>query len=282
MKLGLNGATIMRSPIEDDVTIAAETGFSAIEFWAAKLDAHDGPLEQLGERVRASGLMPSCVNSIENITARDGAGRQAVLEELRHRVAMARALGAPAIVVVPSCVTGAVARSEAIADAVDTLRAMSDEAGDVTLAFEFLGKPGCTVPTLDMAIEIVERVDRANVGIVLDVFHFYAGGSALEDVRRIPLEKLQVVHLNGAENLPKSQLTDAHRLYPGEGVVPAVDILRLLRERGYDGVASVEIFRPEYWEQDPRTVARAAFTGATGTLLAAGYALASPTSDTAS
>lgn len=272
MKLGLNGATIMPSPIEDDIPIAAGCGFDAIEFWSAKLDAYAGPLEQLSDRVRTAGLTPSCINSIENITGRDPGRRTALLEELGRRVAMARALGAPAIVVVPSCVNAPVARDEAIEDAVDVLRAMSDVAGDVTLAFEFLGKPGCTVPTLDMAIEVVERVDRQNVGMVLDVFHFYAGGSVLDDVRRIPLEKLQVVHLNGAEDVPKAQLTDAHRLYPGEGVIPAVDVLRVLRERGYDGTASVEIFRPAYWQRPPGEVARAAFAGATAVMNAAGYA----------
>jgi 2-keto-myo-inositol isomerase len=271
MKLGLNGATIMPSPIEDDIDIAAACGFTAIEFWAAKLDSYSGSMSRLRERVDRVGLAPSCINSIEDITCRDASGRAALLDELRERVAMANALGAPAIVVVPSCRDERLSRGDAIADAVDVLRTMSDVAGDIVLAFEFLGKPGCTVPTLDMAIDIIEAVDRSNVGMVLDVFHFYAGGSALDDVRRVLLDKLQVVHLNGAEDLPKPALTDAHRLYPEEGVVPAVEILRLLRERGYDGVASVEIFRPEYWQQPSDDVARHALEGARTVLRAAGY-----------
>jgi len=40
VRLALNGATIMPSPIEDDIDIAAECGFAALEIWAAKLDAH--------------------------------------------------------------------------------------------------------------------------------------------------------------------------------------------------------------------------------------------------
>ena len=34
MKLALNGATIMRSPLDQDVEIAAECGYDAIEVWA--------------------------------------------------------------------------------------------------------------------------------------------------------------------------------------------------------------------------------------------------------
>jgi 2-keto-myo-inositol isomerase len=275
MKLGLNGATIMQSAIENDIDIAARCGYDAIEFWAEKLDAFAAqrPLEELAVAVAQSGLAPSCINSIENITCLGADERQSVISELRHRVAMAKALHAPSIVVVPSCRDEGVPRGDAIADAVDVLRAMSDVAGDVSLAFEFLGKPGSTVPTLGMAIEITERVDRANVGMVLDVFHFYAGGSDPDDLQRIPLEKLLVVHLNGAEDLPRNQLTDAHRLYPGEGVIPIVEILRALRERGYDGVASVEIFRPAYWEQDAYATAVAALRSAANVLVAAGYQL---------
>jgi 2-keto-myo-inositol isomerase len=87
----------------------------------------------------------------------------------------------------------------------------------------------------------------------------------------VALDRLLVVHLNGCEDLPREQLTDAHRLYPGEGVTPVVAILRILRARGWDGVASVEIFRPEYWRQDSRLVARNAHTAAVSVLIAAGY-----------
>jgi 2-keto-myo-inositol isomerase len=273
VKLGLNGATIMRSPIEQDVEVAAACGYSALEFWAAKVDAYvsSRPLEELAEQVQRSGLTPWCINSIEGITCRDDAGRRKLLAELRRRVTMARTLGAPSIVVVPSQRSERLEREAAIADAVEVLRAMSDAAGDVSLAFEFLGKPGCTVPTLDMAVEIVERVERANVGMVLDGFHFYAGGSDLADLHRMPIDRLVVVHLNGCEDRPRSELTDAHRLYPGEGVIPGASILRILKERGYDGVASVEIFRPEYWTQNPRDVARRAKAGAVSVLEAAGY-----------
>jgi 2-keto-myo-inositol isomerase len=151
------------------------------------------------------------------------------------------------------------------------LRAMSDVAGEVGLAFEFLGKPGCSVPTLDMAIEIVGAVDRANVGMVIDTFHFPAGGSVFADLDRVPIDRLFVVHLNGCEDRRREELTDAHRLYPGEGVIPSAEILSRLQARGYDGVVSIEIFRPEYWAQDPREVARTAKARAEAILTKAGY-----------
>jgi 2-keto-myo-inositol isomerase len=54
---------------------------------------------------------------------------------------------------------------------------------------------------------------------------------------------------------------------------PDESILTALHARGYDGVASIEIFRPEYWEQDPREVARTAFERAGRVLTSAGYSV---------
>ncbi len=275
MRLALNGATIMHSPIEDNVEIAAACGYTVLEIWAGKLGPYlrSHTLEQLGEHMRACRIAPWCINSIEDITYRGAAGRGALLEELRSMAAAARALGAPSIVVVPGPQPDGRSRSDAVRESVNVLRAMSDVAGDRGLAFEFLGKPGCAVPLLDMAVEIVGRVDRPNVGMVIDTFHFYAGGSRVEDIDAVAVEKLNVVHLNGCEDIRRAALTDAHRLYPGEGVIPIESILTALHARGYDGVASIEIFRPEYWEQDPREVARTAFERAGRVLAAAGYSV---------
>ncbi len=275
MKLALNGATIMHSPLADDLEIAAETGFDALEVWAGKLDAYlaDHSLEELGGRMQALGVQPWCINSIENITPRDQTGRAEIMEQLQHTAAIARTIVAPSIVVVPGTAPDGFGRGTAVADAVDVLRQMSDVAGDISLAFEFLGKPGCSVPTLDMAIEIVTEVDRANVGMVIDTFHFHAGGSLLSDLVRVPIDKLFVVHLNGCEDLPRPELTDAHRLFPGEGAIPIEEILRPLHAAGFDGTMSIEIFRPEYWERDPREVAREARTKAAQVLAHVGYTI---------
>lgn len=273
MRLALNGATIMHSPLAGDLEIAAQSGFSALEVWAPKLEAYlcDRTLEELAGRMLALGIQPWCINSIEDITPRDALGRARVIDKLERTAAIARAIGAPSIVVVPGRASAGVGRAAAVSDAVEVLRMMSDVAGEVGLAFEFLGKPGCSVPTLDMAIEIVTEVDRPNVGMVIDTFHFYAGGSRIADLARVPLDRLFVVHLNGCEDLPRAELTDAHRLFPGEGVIPIGEILGALKARGFDGTMSIEIFRPEYWEREPLEVARQAHAAAAAVLVKAGY-----------
>jgi len=53
-------------------------------------------------------------------------------------------------------------------------------------------------------------------------------------------------------------INDAHRLLPGLGILPLEEIIAAFKRIGYDANASVEIFRPEYWERDPFELAREA------------------------
>jgi len=43
---------------------------------------------------------------------------------------------------------------------------------------------------------------------------------------------------------------------PGLGILPLKEMLAAFKRIGYDAVASVEIFRPEYWDRDPFELAR--------------------------
>ena len=101
-------------------------------------------------------------------------------------------------------------------------------------------------------------MNRENIGLVIDTFHFYAGNSSLEAIETLNPEKLFIFHINDAENLPKDQLTDAHRLYPGLGILPIKEIKQRFDQIGYDRMVSIEIFRPEYWDENPFEVAKRA------------------------
>ena len=55
---------------------------------------------------------------------------------------------------------------------------------------------------------------------------------------------------------PREQLTDAHRVYPGDGVAPWQEILSTLHANGISCMLSLELFNRDYWKQDAHTVAR--------------------------
>ena len=262
MLLGLNGATTMKADLATDIRVAGQAGYDVLEIWAAKLDAflQEGSLADVVSLLREAGVKSHAINSIERITFRDEAGYEGMRGRCRQLSRMAQVLGCPNIVVVPSDKPAGATKEEVCQETVRVLRDLAGIAAGygVKLAFEFLGFATCSVNTLADCWEIVQRVDRENVGLVIDTFHFYVGGSRLESIGQVDPQKLLIFHINDAEDLPKAQLTDAHRLLPGEGVIPLKGIIAALKGIGFDGVCSVELFRPEYWEWEPLKLAKEA------------------------
>jgi sugar phosphate isomerase/epimerase len=47
---------------------------------------------------------------------------------------------------------------------------------------------------------------------------------------------------------------------PGDGIAPLTQIIRDLHANGSRAVLSLELFNPNYWKQDPLTVAKTGLT----------------------
>lgn len=262
MKIALNGATTMHADLTTDIEAASAAGYDLLEIWSAKLYEYlktNTPAD-LKALLAGYNLEPYSINSIEHITFRNAEDYAAIKGECETLSKIASEIGCPYIVVVPGLMPESGTKEQVIDESVRVLNELGDIAAEhgVSLAFEFLGQTDCSVQTLDLCNEIVEKVNRDNIGNVLDTFHFYAGNSTFEAIDSMRPEKLFIFHINDAENLPKEQLTDAHRLYPGTGILPIREIKAHFDKIGYDRMVSIEIFRPEYWNEDPFAVAKKA------------------------
>lgn len=260
MKIALNGATTMHADLVTDIKAASAAGFDLLEIWSAKLykfleDGHT-PAELKGLLAEHK-LQPWSINSIEHITFRSTEDYSEIKAECESLSKIAGEIGCPYIVVVPGKLPENATKEQIIDESVKVLGELADisEPYGVSLAFEFLGQTDCSVQTLDLCNEIVEKLGRDSVGNVIDTFHFYAGNSTFEAIDSMKPEKLFIFHINDAEDLPKEQLTDAHRLYPGTGILPITEMKEHFDKIGYDRMVSIEIFRPEYWNQDAFEVA---------------------------
>ena len=261
MKIALNGATTMRADLATDLQAAKSAGFDYVEIWAAKLRnfLKERSTKELKDLFAESGLEPLSINSIEHITFRDATAYESIKKECEELSKIAAAVGCPCIVVVPGPLPkGGASRESVISESIRVLNELCDISAEhgVSLAFEFLGQTDCSVPTLDLATEIVRAVNRKDLGLVIDSFHFYAGNSTVAMIEALDPALIQIFHINDAEDLPREQLEDRHRLMPGLGILPLRQMISAFRKIGYDKVASVEIFRPEYWERDPFALAR--------------------------
>lgn len=262
MKLALNGATTMKADLATDIRAASAAGFDCLEIWAAKLRTFlkTNSAADLKRLFDVQHLEPYSINSIEHVTFRDAERHAQLLKECEELCRLAAEISCPYIVIVPSPLPPGVGREELIEESVRVLTELGSiaEKYGVGLAFEFLGQPDCSVQTLALADEIVRQVARGNVGLVIDSFHFYAGGSTIESIEALDPDRLFIFHINDAEDRAREELEDKHRLLPGLGILPLKEIVGALKRIGYDRVTSVEIFRPEYWERDPFELAREA------------------------
>lgn len=263
MLLAINGATTMKTDLTGDITAAHAAGFKGLELWAAKVDEYlrSHTLAELAAQLRENKITPVSINSLEFITFRSSKDYDTIRARCRQLCEWSKALGCERIVVVPSPTPrqGAT-RSQIKAESVRVLRDLAALAHGfgVKLAFEFLGFAWCSVRTLAQAREIVSAVDRPAVGLVIDTCHFYAGGSRIASIRRVKPEQILIFHINDVERRPKRTIEDAHRLLPGEGVIPLAAILKELKSIGFDGLCSIELFRPEYWQRPAAELAVAA------------------------
>ena len=263
MKIAINGATTMTANLETDVRSAGAAGFDLVELRSNKLYDYLGShtVSDLNALLAEAGVGVLSINTLEHITWRSDEDYAAIKDECAKLSEISAAIGCPYVLAVPGALRqGPRTEQEIIDESVRVLTDLADiaEPHGIKIGFEFLGEAGNSVQTLDLGSRIVDLVGRGSVGNVMDTYHFYAGGSTFESIDRLDPKKLFILHVNDAEDLPKEQLNDSKRLYPGLGILPLLEMKQRLDAIGYDGPVSVEIFRPEYWEEDPFKVAATA------------------------
>lgn len=254
----LNTSTIRPAELLDKIRIAGECGYSAIELWNDEMDEHlrsGGSMSDIVKALSDHGLSVPSVIAIHNWMTAHGEAYRKVLDEVKRRMEQAAEVGAKRIVATPPVsIEGAVDLRMA-ADRYNELIKLGMSIG-VLPAVEFLGFSNA-VYRVDQAWEIVKLSGTAEGSVVLDTFHLYRGGSSLDDVPDLTGEFIAIFHFNDVPaNVPRENLTDADRVYPGDGMLPLRQIVDEVKRRGYSGAISLELFNRELWEKDPKDVAR--------------------------
>ncbi len=90
---------------------------------------------------------------------------------------------------------------------------------------------------------------------MLDFFHFWSGLSKFEDLDLLEPGELAHAHFQDLLDTPRELINNNSRIIPGDGIAPVVRILQKLAEKQYTGALSVELFRTEFVNGDPFSVA---------------------------
>jgi 2-keto-myo-inositol isomerase len=257
---GLNTSTLMGQKLDiiEIVEIAAKAGYQAIEPWIRELDDHakkGHDLKSLGQRIRDHGLRVESAIGFFEWTVDDDARRKKALEEAKRNMDLVQQIGGKRLAAPPAGATKDNVNLLKVAERYRALLELGDQMG-VVAEVEFWG-PSQTLGRLGEAALVAIESGHPKACILADVYHLYKGGSQLTGLQLLNGSAMHVIHMNDyPADPPRGSITDAHRVYPGDGVAPLKSILRDLRQIGFRGVLSLELFNRDYWKQDPLTVAK--------------------------
>jgi 2-keto-myo-inositol isomerase len=261
MRPCLSEATTMPSSFAEDVANFADAGCAAMEVWLTKLEKH---LDQdsvsathrlLGDR----GMSLVAASYQGGLLLAQAEQRKAHYDHFRRRLDLCQEFGIPTMLVIADFVEKIEPTS--LDRAVVSLRQAGQWAAgyNVTLALEFRAR-NTFCASLDTALALVSQCGEANVGINLDVFHYYTGPSKFEDFGLLRPGLLAFVQVSDLAGVPRELAADSDRILPGDGDFQLAALIDLLRKLPYFGWVSLELMNPILWQANPKQLVEIAYT----------------------
>jgi sugar phosphate isomerase/epimerase len=244
--IGISQFTTRPWKFEKDVAHYAALGITQIEVCEEKLDGQR--YEQQMAMLQNHGLT---VSAIQPLVRTFGASQmQPKPKSVCDRVSCLRlsierlapyAKGCPFIVN-----TGAPEQGNVDAMVKLVIKELSELAGlaayyQVRLALEPLNATSMNIEsciwTVRQALDIIDAVDRDNVGLCFDLWNSWQDANIEEEIKRAGdrIFALQVSDWRTPQSF-------ADRLIPGDGVIPIGRLLHAIESAGYSGACTVEIF----------------------------------------
>lgn len=121
----------------------------------------------------------------------------------------------------------------------------------IALGLEFVAPHTSRAPhkygflyTMDAMLALAAAIGTGNVGLLLDMWHWYTAHATLDDLKQLSKEDVVYIHINDAPaGIAVDDQIDSVRCLPGEtGVIPLVEALRILDDIGCDAPVTPEPF----------------------------------------
>ena len=246
--------------LEEEIDVAVKAGYRCIEPWTRKIEQFlekGGKLSDLRKRIDGHGLIVENLVAFFSWMVDDEAKRAAGIEQMKKNMDWAQQIG---------CEYIAATSAGATDQRLDDFRVLGEryrnilEIGEkigVLPSLEIWGRVK-TLNSLSDCLAIAAWADHPKVSLLLDVFHLFRGGSPFEGLSLLNGRKIHAFHVHDYPAEPlREQQEDRHRVYCGDGVAPLAAIFRTLRNIGFEGSLSFEVFNPTYWQtNDPLLVAK--------------------------
>jgi sugar phosphate isomerase/epimerase len=257
----LASVTTLSTPFAGDVTAYADAGCEAMEVWLTKLETHlEHHTPDATKKLLADRQMKLVAAAYQGgLLLSQGQERREHFGAFAHRLSVCQEFGVPTLLLVPDFAEKVTATDLERAQVSLIQAAQLAATFGVRLALEF--RPATrwcgSVPT---AAALVAGCAEPNLGLCLDLFHYYTGPSKFEDLALLTPANLFHVQLCDLAGVPRELATDADRILPGDGDFALGPIIDHLKQTGYAGPVAVELMNPDLWHMKPVGVAEAAMS----------------------
>ncbi len=244
---------------DEQVELTARAGYDAIEPWVRDIQAfvdNGGNLDKIRSRIEQLGITVESAIGFANWIVDDDTKRAEGLETARHDMKLVKAIGGTRIAAPP---VGATNQEDldlfkAAARYRDLLEVGKEEG--VTPQLELWGFSK-SISRLGELMFVAVESGHPDACMLLDIYHIYKGGSDFQGLELINSSRVHVFHVNDyPAEPPRETISDADRVYMGDGVAPTSMILQTIYKNGFRGMLSLELFNRTYWAQDALEVAR--------------------------
>src|SRR5579872_2438161 len=171
------------SSFEDDLDGYADAAGSAVEIWLTKLEGYLESHSATDVKSRAAdrGLKLAAAALQGGLLVSQGEARRVAWDQFQRRLGLCAELEVPVLVVAADFL-GPFSQID-IERAQMSLRQAGEAAAPLgmKLALEFQAR-NTFVNNLETAVMLVHSAGNANVGICLDLFHFFIGPSKFDDL----------------------------------------------------------------------------------------------------
>ncbi|MGN0846796.1 MAG: sugar phosphate isomerase/epimerase family protein [Kiritimatiellia bacterium] len=256
-RYALNPATIRgyKCSLKEQVRLCIEAGYEGIEPWLVDIQAAKDAGELADIRKMCADGNLAVVNGIgfAHWAMPDPQARAKGMEEMKRDMALVAELGGAFIAAPPFGLHAPGSPKVDLDSFARDYRAVLELGGrmGVTPILEFWGA-SANLSRLNEALYVAAASGHANAAVLADVYHMYRGGSPYEGLRFCTKSALPVLHMNDVPAMPaREQLTDADRVWPGDGIAPWRQIKGILRAGGLNPWLSIELFNKSYWTTTP-------------------------------
>ncbi|WP_439557820.1 sugar phosphate isomerase/epimerase family protein [Dyadobacter sp.] len=242
-----------------ELEVAAQAGYGSVEIWINTLQDYlknGGSLKEASAIVKDLGLKVEDAIGFAPWIVDDNTTRGKALEQLKMEMEQLAAIGCTRVAAPPmGATTGEPLDLKKVAGRYRAILELGEKTG-VTPHLELWGFSK-NLSRVGELLYVAVEASHPSARVLMDVYHLHKGGSGMDSVKDVGKPLVEIFHINDyPKTPPRETITDADRIYAGDGVAPLKELLKNLKNPEKPVILSFEVFNQGYYAQDALLVAK--------------------------